>query len=64
MRPFFFQAKEAQLPQSFLIAELLHPSDHLHGPPQGPLQHLHVFITSCVPLQQFMCFCAEGIIVM
>ena len=40
--PFPLQAKQAQFPQPFLIAEVLQPSDHLSGPPLDPLQELHV----------------------
>ena len=44
MKPSLFQAKQAQLSQSVLIGEVLHPSDHLRGPPMNPLQELHVFL--------------------
>jgi len=32
------QAKQAHLPQSLFIGEVLQPSDHLHGPPLDLLQ--------------------------
>jgi len=38
----FLQAKQALLPQPFLIGEVLQPSDHLSSPPLDPLQELHV----------------------
>jgi len=40
--PSLLQAKQAQFTQPFFIGEVLQPSDHLCGPPQDPLQELHV----------------------
>ena len=43
LEPSLLQAKKAQLPQPFLVVEVLQTSDHLSGPPLDPLQELHVF---------------------
>ncbi|KAJ7401265.1 hypothetical protein BTVI_97626 [Pitangus sulphuratus] len=36
-------------PQPFLMEEVLHPSDHLHGPPLDSLQQVHVFLVLRTP---------------
>ena len=46
--PSLLQAKQAQLPQSFFIGEVLQPSDHLYGPRLDPLQH-HLFLVLRAP---------------
>jgi len=43
------QAKQAQFPQPFFIAEVFQPSDHLSGPLLDPFQELHVLPVLGVP---------------
>jgi len=42
--PSLLQDKQAQLPQSFFIREVLQPCDHLCDPPLDLLQQLHISI--------------------
>ena len=43
------QAMQAQLPQLVFTREVLHASDHLHGPRQDLLQQQYVFLVMEVP---------------
>lgn len=52
LEPFLPQAEQPQFSQSFLIAEVLHPSDHLHGPPLDLLHQAYVLLMS----HFFACF--------
>uniref|UniRef100_A0A669QPG5 ATP synthase subunit alpha n=2 Tax=Phasianidae TaxID=9005 RepID=A0A669QPG5_PHACC len=42
LEPSLLQEKQAQLPQPFLVGEVLQPSDPLSGPPLDPLQEPHI----------------------
>jgi len=47
--PSTLQAKKAQFPQRFFVAEVLQPSDHLSGPPLDPFQDLCNFLVLGAP---------------
>ncbi|KAK4831893.1 LOW QUALITY PROTEIN: hypothetical protein QYF61_020040 [Mycteria americana] len=48
-QPSLLQAEQPQLSQPVLIGEVLHPSDHFHGPPLDSLQQLHVLLVLRTP---------------
>ena len=49
LEPSLLQAKQAQFPRSFLIGEVLQPSDNLSGPPLDSFQELCVFFVLGAP---------------
>ena len=42
-QPSLLQAEQPQLSQSFLMGEVVQPSDHFCGPALDSFQHVHVF---------------------
>ncbi|XP_075596540.1 protein shortage in chiasmata 1 ortholog [Balearica regulorum gibbericeps] len=47
--PSLLQAEQPQLSQPVFTGEVLQPSDHLHVPPLGSLQQVHVFLVLGTP---------------
>ena len=47
--PSLLHAEEPKLSQLVLIGEVLHTSDHLHGPSLDPLQQLHALLVLRAP---------------
>ena len=58
--PSLLQAEQPQLPQPVLIAEVLQPSDHLHGSPLDPLHMMgffHVVVEKIAKQGPFLITC-------
>ena len=47
--PCLLQAEQPHLSELVLIGEVVQPSDHLHGSPLDPLQHIHVLLMMRAP---------------